>query len=449
MPGAPLDTIAAVASPPGRAPRGLVRLSGPATFDALGALVTPAPSRAGATRAHLSISGARLPILLLTYRAPRSYTGEDGAEIIAPGNPDLLTHIIDALCALPGVRAANPGEFTARAHLAGKLTIEQAEGVAALIAAEDESQRIAAERLLSGASGERYRAITDRLAESLALVEAGVDFTDQEDVVAIGPDDLMRRLEPIIETIDMLAGPESAGAPDQTPTVVLAGAPNTGKSSLFNALLGHPRAIVSETPGATRDALRETLELGARSATLVDLAGLDEALAAHSTIDAQAQQIAAQVISGANVMIVCDPFGRFELASLAPPGSVVLRVRTKADLPGPAATDRLTDALSVCALDGWNLGALRRAIGDACARARGDASSGVVPRHRAALVEARCNLRHAHESAAHAAGGDRLREEELIADHLRAALDELGSITGRIDPDDVLGRIFASFCIGK
>jgi tRNA modification GTPase len=443
------DTIAAVASPPGRSLRGIVRVSGPATLDALRLRIRPAPAGAGASRGRFDLGGADIPILLLTFAAPASYTGEDAAELQLPGNPDLLTCALERLCALPGVRPANPGEFTARACLNGKLTIEQAEGVAALIAADDDSQRRAAEALLTGATGERYRALADRMAHTLALVEAGIDFTDQEDVVAIAPDPLRLALDEQLDAIDRLAGPEIACAPCETPSVVLVGAPNAGKSTLFNALLGRPRAIVSTTPGATRDALREPIEIAGVRATLVDLAGLDESLTERSGIDAGAQRIARAAIASAQVVVVCDPDGRFGLASLAPPGAVTLRVRTKADLPSSSGHDAFSEALRVCALDGWNLGALRRAIGDAGAAARGDPSRLVVPRHRAALTRARGSVTAARNTAIASAGSDRLGDEELIADAMRAALDAMGEITGRVSPDDVLGRIFSSFCIGK
>jgi len=448
MPASQRDTIAAIASPRGRSLRGIVRVSGPATLETLARCITQAPAAAGAQRCRFDLDGAALPVLLLTFTAPASYTGEDAAEIQAPGSPDLLNRMLDLLCAHDRVRPANPGEFTARAHLNGKLTIEQAEGVAALIAAEDESQRRAAEDLLTGATGDRYRAVAGAVAEALALVEAGIDFTDQEDVVAIAPGDLLARLHAQIEQISALLGPAAAAAPTETPSVVLVGAPNAGKSTLFNALLGRPRAIVSPTPGATRDALREPLDLGNSCATLIDLAGLDESLAGRSSIDAEAQRIARATIGAASVVVVCDPSGPFELASLAPAGAITLRVRTKADLPS-AGDDGFDEALRVCALDGWNLDALRRAIGDACSAARGDSASSVLPRHRAALTIAQENIEAARDRAALFAGADRLHDEELIADPLRAALDALGAITGEVSPDDVLGRIFSSFCIGK
>ncbi|MCB9838295.1 MAG: 50S ribosome-binding GTPase, partial [Phycisphaeraceae bacterium] len=407
-----------------------------------------APSAAGASRCRLDLGTASIPALVLTFAAPASYTGEDAAEIQLPGNPDLLARALDALCARDGVRPANPGEFTARAHLNGRLTIEQAEGVAALIAAQDEAQRRAAEDLLTGATGDRYRDLADDVAQTLALVEAGIDFTDQEDVVAIEPAELRRRLAASLGVIGTLLGPRRSESPHEAPDIVLAGAPNAGKSTLFNALLGRPRAIISETPGATRDALREPIDLGGVRATLIDLAGLDEALAGRSPLDDNAQRSARSAIAAAQVVVVCDPAGVFDLAGLAGPDAVTLRVRTKADLPG-AAPDDITEALAVCALDGWNLGALRRAIADACERSHGDHSGAVIPRHRAALRLAGSGIDRALRIAGASPRAGRVRDEELIADALRGALDALGAITGAVEPDDVLGRIFSSFCIGK
>jgi tRNA modification GTPase len=443
------DTIAAIASPPGRSVRGIVRLSGAATREALAAVLLPPvrPFERALRPARLAVYGSSLPVLVATYRAPRSYTGEDAAEILLPGNPFLLEEVLRSLTALPGVRQASPGEFTARAYLNDRLTLDRAEGVAATIAAESDEQLAAAGALLSGRTGAAYRRWAEELATLLALVEAGIDFTDQEDVVPIAPADLRARLERLSAVIRATLGAETGSEPTlATPRIVLAGAPNAGKSTLFNALLGRRRAVVSDIPGTTRDALEEPLDLshelpGAGEVLLVDVAGLDEAMAAGGAVDAQAQAAARRTLESADAVIHCDPSARFAPLPVRP-GTAVIRVRTMADRPG--APDA---GIAVCALDGWNLPVLRRAIADAAVGPRSSALAAVLPRHRRALEAAAANLAHATEGIDPA--GRSLPDPALTASVLRRALDDLGELVGRISPDDVIGRIFATFCVGK
>lgn len=429
------DTIVAMASAPGWSARAIVRLSGPAVGTVLTQVcgVDPSP---GLKVARVTLAPSRsLPVLAIVYRGPRSYTGEDAAELLLPGNPHLVERVISTLLRLEGVRSATPGEFTARAYLNGKLSLDEAEGVAATIAAVNDEQLRAARDVLSGAAGARYRAWTEEVTTLLALVEAGIDFTDQEDVVAISKEALGATAGAVAAAIEArLGGREGVEAARGLPRVVLAGAPNAGKSTLFNALLGRERAVVSPIAGTTRDAIEEEMDLsrdlpGAGTVVLVDLAGLDDE-AASGVIGAMAQDAAAGAIASADVVLHCDPAGRFPV--LATRG-VVIRVRTKADQPGE---DAIGQAVPVCALDGWNLGVLRRAIAESASAATGSAE--VIPRHARALREAALRLREACAA-----------EAELAASSLRQALDALGEVTGRISPDDVIGRIFATFCIGK
>lgn len=365
----------------------------------------------------------------------------------------VVERVIGALLAIPGVRLAAPGEFTARAHLHGRLTVEQAEGVGMLISARNDAERAAANRLLAGEAGARYGSLADDLAEALALVEAGIDFTDQEDVVAIAPAALRTRLARIqSEVVDILsrAGEQSRRSSDMV--VCLAGAPSAGKSTLFNALLGRARAAVAPEAGTTRDALRETLVLDDQSpglsVTLVDLAGLDIALATRGPADAESQRAARRALASADVVVHCDPTGRFGLLPIDGE-PVTLRVRTKADLPGSREGE--SGALAVCALDGWRVGALRRAIADAAlaTTSRAGDDLAVLPRHAAALTKARGAIEDTVSRLDDTDGDSRLHDEEIIAGLMREALDALGEISGRIEPDDVIGRVFAHFCVGK
>ncbi len=473
------DTIIAVASAPGLGARGVIRLSGPMTraildehLIASGAGLAarrsePAPLF-GCAAARLGFRAHALPCVVLRYESPRSYTGDDAAELIVPGNPHLLGMIVDDLLARhrrDGVRLAQPGEFTARALLNGRLTPEQAEGVGAVIAARNDAELRAAGRLLSGAAGSEFRALADEIASALALVEAGIDFVDQEDVVPIAPHELRARLGASIGALDRMIGPGAAGeARRAAPRVVLLGAPNAGKSALFNALLGRERAIVSDTAGTTRDVLEEPVALarligvaagfGPESVVLADLAGLDAALASRGAIDAAAQRAARAAVESSDVIVWCDPAGRFDPRELgvALAGKRVIRARTKGDLLRADEAAGARDALAVCALDGWGVPALARAIADAAEHlehAGGQAEAALLPRHRRAAGAARESLRAALELLNDDAANGPLREPELVAGALRAALDELGAIAGRISPDDIIGRIFATFCVGK
>jgi len=444
-------TIVARATGAGFAPLAIVRISGAETRSALERLLGVVPPARRATSATLWLprsgewdgsvpEALTLRVRVIRFEAPRSYTGEDSAELTLPGNPHLVERVIDAATGFPDVRRAEPGEFTARALLNGKMSVDQAEGVAQLIAATSEDQRLAASSLLSGETGRAYRAWADELTTLLALVEAGIDFTDQEDVVPIDTEALGVRLSvlraELAERIGSHVGGESS---EGLPAVALAGAPSAGKSTLFNALLGKARAQTSPEPGTTRDVLREELDLSSEGPSfgrveLLDLAGLDED--ASGAIAGEAQRAARAALREAEVVVWCDPGGRFEALGGLGSDARVIRVRTKADL----AVGQTADALAVSALDGSNLGALRRAIADAAVGGQG--RDAILPRHRAHLSGAVRAIERALDPAT-------VGDAELIAGELRAALDEVGALVGRVGPDDVIGRIFSTFCVGK
>lgn len=452
------DTIVAAASAPGRSPRAVIRLSGAATREVLASVLAgPArPFDRGVFASSLQTPTAErgntsLPVLVAVFRGPSSYTGEDSAEILLPGNPYLVERVLGLLGAIPGVRPATPGEFTARAYLNDRMTLDQAEGVAATIAAQSAAQLTAARSLLAGRTGAAYLAWAEELATLLALVEAGIDFSDQEDVVAVSPAALATRLSALKSAIGaFLGGDGSREASGELPRVVLAGPPNAGKSTLFNALLGRRRAAVSPVAGTTRDVLEETLDLardapGTAPVMLADLAGVEEATAAN--LDAAAQARARGALAAADVVVQCDPSGRFPPLTTPPRGGII-RVRTKGDLPVASHGKVPPDAgIAVCALDGWNLGTLRRAIADAAWGARTSGLAAILPRHRRALSETGVQLREA--LATFSPQARTLSDPALTASALRSALDSLGELVGRISPDDVIGRVFATFCIGK
>jgi tRNA modification GTPase len=457
----PSHTILAPTSATGRSPRAIVRLSGAETFPTLLSLLdsvepigvpeTGIGLTRGAYRAKFRLAAGPLPVLVLAFPGPRSYTGQDVAELLLPGNPHVVQLVCERLQQQPGVRPAAPGEFSARAYLSGRLTLEQAEGVAATIAAHSDEQLAAASELLSGLAGTRSRDWCDRIASMLALVEAGIDFTDQEDVVAIAPADLARRLDMLDRELSLQLGGLGERV-EGVPTAALVGAPNSGKSTLFNALLGRERAVVSDQVGTTRDVLAEEIDLsrdvpGAGVISLQDLPGLDPD--ASGIIDQEAQLAAIEAAGRADVLVWCDPSGAFDpTPPVATHARQIVRVRTKADRAWVAnASKSNDDMIGVCALDGYNLAQLRRTLAERCTSSRSAGIAALLPRHRHAMAACRVSLRAARERVEAAARS--LAEPELVAAALRDALDAMGELSGRISPDEVLGRVFASFCIGK
>lgn len=450
------STILAVASPPGRSCRGLIRLSGESALGLLEAvLASTCPRRRGAHGVRLRNVppiGGELPATLLAMPGPRSFTGEDVAEIVLPGNPILLERVEAALLAAAteiGVdaRRARPGEFTARAFLRGRLDLAQAEGIAAAIAAATDAELASAAALREGRISREGLEACDALAALLARLEAGIDFADEEDVVSIEANALEAALADLQARLVGLAearrGEESRL---DRPRVVLVGPPNAGKSALFNAMLGRERVVVSPIAGTTRDAIAEPLRIespsGAFEAVLVDLAGLGDAIDA---LDAAAQEASRREIAGAAVRIRCHPA---EVDERPPEGDAILVV-TKADLPGVRPLPS-SGAILTSAIDGRGLQALREAIAE---RLREQSTNRTLAsanaRHRAALADAAARLREARSLLAGAAPGEGPTDPELVAACLRGSLESLESIGGRFEPDEVLGRIFASFCIGK
>lgn len=440
-------TIVAVATPPGASARGIVRTSGPRAWThvravlADGGALPERPSR-GVRLARLA--SPPIPVMIVSMPGPSSATGEDCVEIHAPGNPLLLERIVDAVVAASqgGARRAHPGEFSARAVLSGAATLADADRVAHAIAAETDVQLEAARLLEHDAPAREAAEDAATLAGTLALVEAGIDFTDQEDVVAIAHTELERRIEALRGRIrGRLASERGSGRAVGAARIVLAGAPNAGKSSLFNALLGRMRAVESPQRGTTRDAIEEAIALpGGTHAVLVDVPGLEEAT---ESLDVRMQARTADALRRADVIVWCDDGGEGsgDAARTAGRGlrnTPAVHVRTKCDRDTSGAT---TAAVATSARTGAGLDALRTVLADAACR--------VAPKSSAAtqLGSARAELLAEAERALADAAGE--VAPELVAANLRIALDRLGEVAGAIPPDDVLGRLFARFCIGK
>jgi tRNA modification GTPase len=441
----PADTIAAIATPPGRGGIGVVRVSGPAAAGIargmIGAL--PAPRRAVA-RCFRDAAGAALDAgLALWFPAPHSFTGEDVLELHGHGGPVVLDLLVGR-CIELGARPARPGEFSERAFLNDKLDLAQAEAVAALIDAGSSTAARAALRSLAGEFSARVHALEAGLVELRVFVEASIDF-GEEDIELLEQGGVEIRLAALARELEALAASAEQGRLLQEGcTVVIAGRPNAGKSSLLNTLAGHEAAIVTELPGTTRDVLRERIDLEGLPLLLLDTAGLRDD---PGRIEAEGIRRARAELARADhilyVVDAADPAARAalpgELATLAPDVPVTV-VFNKSDLAAAPAGA----GVSVSALTGRGLADLRDRLRTVLGYRPGEA--GVLSarrRHLVALAATRARLASAAAGLAAGAG------TELVAEELRLAHDALGEITGRFTSEDLLGRIFASFCIGK
>ncbi len=457
-PGQSVDTLVAVSSPPGRSLRGLIRFSGQDTRRILAGLIDkPIADLLPRQLTTVRLITPTLPALLTLFDAPHSYTGQDSAELQVPGNAALLDRLLH-LAIDAGARLAEPGEFTFRAYLAGKLDLTQAEGVAATINATSQGQLKAAKHLCDGELGTLARDLVDDLGTRLALVEAGIDFTDQEDVVPITPGDLDTHLSRIeAQLTNLLANSRSWGEVQALPWVVLMGAPSAGKSTLFNALLGQQRAVIDPLPGTTRDILCEPMTLTANNGTpselmLVDIAGLnDPTTNLTSPLDKQTQAAAQNALDRADLILhIIDLTQDQDIPPYHSTSTPTLTIHTKADLHPPPTTSH--PPLPVSALTGHNIDALKNAIANQLGDLPVSISADMLalqPRHEHALRSALTQLTHAREHLATQLTHRSLDDVELIADHLRQALNDLAGLGGQLTPDDVIGKVFATFCVGK
>jgi tRNA modification GTPase len=507
------DTIAAIASSPGGAARGIIRISGPAAIQCAARLFRPAiecqesrlpspfsraPKGSGVSRSPRDAapltcnelqkngknSGATPTVLAGSLHLPelhspipcdlylwggraacdaetaadtpapqvRSYTGQPVAEIHTLGSPPLLEVILRAVCAT-GVRLAGPGEFTLRAFLAGRIDLTQAEAVLGVIDAPDRQALDAALAQLAGGLARPLHRLRDDLLGLLAHVEAGFDFAD-EDLPFISREDLDRKLT---EAADQLAALErqmhSRAEPCDVPRAVLVGRPNTGKSSLFNAIVGSASALVSHHAGTTRDYLTADLDLDGVRCRLIDTAGMvSTPLAASQKADLSEIEDAAQSAAdaqqrSADVQVLCldgtRPLNDWERDQLDkdPVGGQRIVVVTKCD--SARGIKECPAGIATSSMTGEGVQTLRNELrrrSIAAAGSQGDVVASTAARCRESLRLAQQSLQRARAAAA---------EEELAAIDIRIALEELGKIVGAVYTDDLLDRIFSRFCVGK
>jgi tRNA modification GTPase len=432
------DTIAAIATPAGRGGIGIVRVSGPGVprlaAAVLGKLPQPRLASFAAFRDRQGETNDQG--LALYFPAPHSYTGEAVLELQGHGGPVVMQALLSA-CVDAGARIAEPGEFTRRAFLEGKLDLAQAEAVADLIDAASREAARSALRSLSGEFSAAIGALQARLVELRAVTEAMLDFPEEE-VDALHREDAAARLAQARQSLgEVLAKSRRGSLLRGGIHVVLAGRPNVGKSSLLNRLAGEERAIVTPIPGTTRDALREPILIEGVPVVVVDTAGLRES---RDEIERLGMQRTRQELDRADLVIAVFEAnrGRDALQDL-PAAPARIDVYNKIDLaPGFAPP---ADALGVSAKTGAGLEALRQRILGVAGWSTG-AEPVFLARER--------HLRALDRASAHlaAAAGETARWE-FFAEELRLAHVALGSITGEFSADDLLGEIFKRFCIGK
>ena len=448
------DTIVAIATPPGRGGIGVVRIAGPDALKIAGPMLR-LKHELSAGRAIFGeiiepATGERIDEAVVTFFAkPHSYTADDVVEISAHGSPVVLRHIVE-LATARGARLAEPGEFTMRAFLNGRIDLTQAEAVRDLIESQTLYQAQVAAQQLEGALSRRLQPIKKKLVDLIAVMEAGIDFAE-DDVAVLPGRDILSRLEEVRAPLEHLRASFAYGRiVHEGLTLAIVGRPNVGKSSLFNRLVERERAIVTSTPGTTRDLVTETVALGGIPIRLVDTAGIR-----HSTDEAESIGIrkSYEALSEANLVLVVLDSTRgispedqqlLDAAST----SRTLAVANKSDLaPEAALTADAFKVFKTSALTGAGIDDLRAAILEqvAGAAAHGEHETGFLTnvRHQRLVEESLNSL----EAAAHAVK-NKVPHEMVMLD-LYGALRPLDAITGETTTDDILNLIFSSFCIGK
>lgn len=423
------DTIFALATAPGRAGIAVIRLSGPRAQGASEAVAGPLAWPGRALRPLHNTEGEVLDeAMVLTFAAPRSFTGEAVAELHCHGSPAVVAAVLQTLGAIPGLRQAEAGEFTRRALENGRLDLARVEGLADLLSAETEGQRRQAMRVFSGALGDKAESWRGQLLHALALIEASIDFSEEDIPEGLAAQvrasclDLARELE------GEAKGARVAERLRDGFEVAIVGAPNVGKSTLLNRLAGREAAITSAVAGTTRDVIEVRMDLGGLPVTLLDTAGLRDAEGEIEAIGIDRGRARA-ARADLRVHLVADG----DMAADLGPDDIVLRA--KADLGG--------EGPGISGLTGEGLEALVDDIASRLGQRTAGLGVGLRERHARAMLDG--------ASALHEAGAliDDDAGAELAADALRRALVSLDALVGRVGVEDILGEIFSRFCIGK
>jgi len=445
------DTIAAIATPPGRGGVGIVRVSGPAVIQIATALLGRLPQvRYAELHDFREADGSLIDSgLALYFAAPASFTGEAVLELQGHGGPVVLDLLLQRVLSL-GARPARPGEFSRRAFLNDKLDLVQAEAIADLIESDTAQAARAAIRSLQGAFSRRVHELTEVLTQLRIYIEAAIDFPDEE-IDWLADVRLQQRLQSLQEDVaDTLARAHQGQLLRDGMTLVIAGRPNAGKSSLLNFLAGSEAAIVTAIPGTTRDVLREHIQLDGMPLHVIDTAGLHDS---DDPVEQLGMARARQAMESADrlLLLIDDQTGytAADAAILAglPAGLPHTLIFNKVDLsgraPGPVAIGN-SPGFALSIQTGAGMDALRTHLKQCVGY--GEQVEGSFSARRRHLDALQRVQQHLHT-------GQRQLEElqagELLAEELRLAQQELGEITGTVSSDDLLGRIFSSFCIGK
>jgi tRNA modification GTPase len=441
------DTIVAAATPPGTGGIGIVRISGPQAAEIAGQMIGDLPEPRRAThRTFRDAAGSAIDSgIVLYFPGPASFTGEPVVELHGHGGPMVVSLVVNAAVGC-GARIATPGEFTKRAFLNDKLDLAQAEAVADLISSGTEQAARAALRSLSGAFSGAVEALADNLLQLRTHVEAAIDFPEEE-IDFLADAKLLERIEHCEEMFATLSQQAGVGRVlREGYRVVIVGKPNAGKSSLLNRLSGEDAAIVTELAGTTRDILREQINIDGLAVELVDTAGLRDD---PDRIEKEGIRRAREAMDSADAVLWIQDATETtnsESGEEMPEGVPVVIVRNKIDLTGEAPGESPTEdhVIKLSAKKGTGIDALREHLRTLAGyRDLGEGALTARRRHVDALTRA----------AAHFANGRQALEQsragELMAEELRLAHQALGEITGETSSDDLLGKIFSEFCVGK